>query len=360
MRPLPISKGIAKAPTGTRKMNERRSAKSSYRSLREKSDAPVNSPITQASLDDSWPPLANIIYPPITALLETAAADSTAVETGHIAGDSPLGLSEQEQSIVHRMYSSSTGTSTEPPNLDCFSFAVAVNPANHELTGLHDLGLETTGDASASDDDLCRAIQSHEEIIRRDERFQGVDIEEPHWQHDIRSGGGFYSDIFGPDSSDYNEMNTLTQQLQFPGGSQIMIRRFFVGYTSSILSIRDGDSVDLWQALVWPMARDCPALHHALAAMTCAHLSKSQEQLNLLSMKHFNLSVQALLISMDNNGSMPLEAEIATRFALAFAESWNCHTPATGVTHLNDARALIQQAVQKRFASEPVNSNWNV
>ncbi|KAE8165776.1 fungal-specific transcription factor domain-containing protein [Aspergillus tamarii] len=336
-------------------MNERRSAKSSYRSLQEKSGAPVNSPIMQASLDDSWSPLTNIIYPSITALHETVAADSTAVGTGHMAGDFPFGLSGQKQSIVHRMYSSSTGTSTEPPDLDCFSSAVTVNPANHELTGLNYLGLETTGDAAASDDDLCKAIQSHEDIIQRDERFQRVDIEEAHWQQDIRWGGGFYADILGSDSSDPNEMDTLVQQLQSPDSNQRMVRRFFVGYTSNILSIRDGDSVDQWQALVWPMARDCPALYHALAAMTCAHISKSQEQLNLLSVKHFNLSAQALVISMDN-GSMPLEAAIATRLALAFAESWDCHTPATGITHLNDARALILQAVLERFTSGPVNS----
>ncbi|KAE8326386.1 fungal-specific transcription factor domain-containing protein [Aspergillus sergii] len=339
---------------GPRKMNERRSTKSSYRSLREKSDVSANLPITQAILDDSWSPPTNILNPSTTALHETVGAECTAIGTGHIASDFPFGLSEQEQSIVHRMYSYSTGTSTERPNLDCFSSAVAVNPANHELTGLHDLDLEITGDASVSDDDLSRAIQSHEEIIQRDERFQSVDIEEAQWQHDIQSGGGFYADIFRTDNLDPNELDTIIQQLQFPDNRQGMIRRLFVGHTSNILSIRDGgDTMDPWQTFIWPMARDCPALYHALAAMTCAHISKSQQQLNLLGMKHFNLSIQALVTRMD---SMPLEAALATRLALAFAESWGCHIPATGITHLNEAKALIQQALQGSFTSGTVNS----
>lgn len=355
MRQLPTSKGLANAPTGPRKMSERRSTKSSYRSLREKGDASANLPITQAILDDSWSTLTNILNPSTTALHETVGAESTAIGTGHIASDFPFGLSEQEQLIVHRMYNSSTGTSTEPPNSDCFSTAVAVNLANHELTGLHDLSLETTGDASASDDDLCRAIQSHEEIIQRDERFQRVDIEESQWQHDFQSGGGFYADIFRSDNLDPNEMNTLIQQLQFPDNRQGMVRRLFVEHTSNILSIRDGDTMDPWQTFIWPMARDFPALYNALAAMTCAHISKSQQQFKLLGMKHFNLSIQALVLGMDN-GSMPLEAALATRLALAFAESWDCHTPATGTTHLNDAKALIQQALQDSFTSGTVNS----
>ncbi|OGM41695.1 hypothetical protein ABOM_009882 [Aspergillus bombycis] len=311
--------------------------------------------MAQAVFDDPWTPLANILYPSTAALHETFAADSTAVGTGDMASDFPFGLSGQEQSIVHRMYSSSTGTSTEPPYLDCFSSAVAVNPANHELTGLHDLGLETTEDASASDDDLCRAIQSHEEIIQKDERFQRVDVEEVHWQHDIPPGGGFNADILGSDNSDPNELDTLVRQLQFPDDSQEMIGRLFVGHTSNILSIREDENMDPWQGLVWPMTRDCPALYHALAAMTCAHISNTQQQLNLLSMKHLNLSVQALVISM-NNSRMSLEAAIATRLALAFAESWDCHASATGITHLNDAQVLIQRAIQERFASGPINS----
>ncbi|KAE8406251.1 fungal-specific transcription factor domain-containing protein [Aspergillus pseudonomiae] len=355
MRQLPISKSITNPPTGSRKMRERRPTKSSYRSLRENSDAPVSSSMAQAAFEDFWSPLTNIFYPSTTALHETVTADSTAVGTGDMASDSTFGLLEQEQSIAHWMYSSSTGTSTEPPHLDCFSSAVAVNPANHELTGLHDLGLETTEDASASDDDLCRAIQSHEEIIQKDERFQRVDVEEVHWQPDIPPGGGFYADILGSDSFDPNELDTLVRQLQFPDNSQEMIGRFFMGHTSKILSIREDESMDPWQGLVWPMARDCPALYHALAAMTCAHISNTQQQLNLLSMKHLNLSGQALIIGMDNS-TMPLEAAIATRLALAFAESWDCHAPTTGATHLNDAQVLIQRAVKENFISGPVNS----
>ncbi|KAE8375563.1 fungal-specific transcription factor domain-containing protein [Aspergillus bertholletiae] len=335
-------------------MSERQSTKSSYRSLQENSDASVSYPITPVILDDSWSPLASILYPSTTALDETVAAGSVAIGTGHMASDLPFGLSEQEQSIVQRMYGSSSGISTEPSRLNCFLSAVAVNPANHEFIGLHGLGLETNGDASVSDDGLCRAIQCHEDIIEKDERFQRVDVDETHWQLDTESGECFYADILGSGNSDPNELDTLIQQLHFPDDNRQMIGHLFIGRTCHILSIKEDESMDPWQALVWPMASDCPALYHALAAMTCAHISKSQQQLNLLGMKHFNLSVEALEISM-NSGSMPLEVAIATRLALAFAESWDCHAPATGIKHLTDAKLLIQQAIQERFTPQPVS-----
>lgn len=54
-------------------------------------------------------------------------------------------------------------------------------------------------------------------------------------------------------------------------------------------------------------------------------------------------STQALA-NHENDVGPPLNAVIAARLALDFAEEWDCQQPSSGIDHINPAKGLIRQA----------------
>ncbi|KEF52512.1 uncharacterized protein A1O9_11354 [Exophiala aquamarina CBS 119918] len=131
---------------------------------------------------------------------------------------------------------------------------------------------------------------------------------------------------------------------------QATIRELFELRTCEILSIKDDQTRNPWRTLIWPMAQDCPALYHALAAMTCLQLTKTQPEFGLPGIRHYDLCIQALSTTEVNN-SMSLESAIATRLALGWAECWDNRKTSTGMNHINSAHRLMQKAVSKHQAS---------
>lgn len=127
----------------------------------------------------------------------------------------------------------------------------------------------------------------------------------------------------------------------FDASSPEMLTRKFDRETCGILSVKDGPTENPWRTLVWPLARDSPALYHAIASMTCFHTSKTQPQLRLPGIDHMRTAVQSLATGIQN---MRFDAAIATTLVLAFAESWDQHT-STGINHIKGAKILVNQAL---------------
>jgi hypothetical protein len=120
-----------------------------------------------------------------------------------------------------------------------------------------------------------------------------------------------------------------------------------------ILSVKDGFTENPWRTLVLPLARDSPALYHAIASMTAFHGSKETPSLRLDGMEHRLRSIRSLKIeikkmridtALDPALAAALAAALATALALAFSESWDQHI-GTGVEHLLGAKFLIHQAL---------------
>ncbi|KAL2007495.1 hypothetical protein VTN00DRAFT_8933 [Thermoascus crustaceus] len=138
-----------------------------------------------------------------------------------------------------------------------------------------------------------------------------------------------------------------------PGSPEMLIIRFD-RQTCGILSIKDGVTENPWRTSIWPLAKDSPALYHAVFALTAFHSSKEFPSLRVYGMEHMRKSITYMLQGIQ---SMRTDAALATTLSLAFAESWDQHI-STGIQHLRGARALVSQAMrdgmQKGFLGEDV------
>ncbi len=133
----------------------------------------------------------------------------------------------------------------------------------------------------------------------------------------------------------------LYRQPEVQAGSPEMLMLRFDKQTCGILSVKDGPTENPWRTLVWPLARDSPALYHAIASMTAFHTSKEKPALRVDGMEHMRRSIRSLATGIEK---MRTDTALATTLVLAFSESWDQHI-STGIEHLRGARILVNQAL---------------
>jgi hypothetical protein len=136
----------------------------------------------------------------------------------------------------------------------------------------------------------------------------------------------------------------LQEPNPIPGSEEMLIVRFD-RQTCGILSVKDGAHENPWRTWIWPMAKESPALYHAVFAMAAFHSSKDNPALRVHGMEHMRKSIACLVQGMEQ---MQTDAALATTLSLAFAESWDQHT-STGIQHLKGAKALMRQTVNSRM-----------
>ncbi|WEW61403.1 hypothetical protein PRK78_006893 [Emydomyces testavorans] len=137
---------------------------------------------------------------------------------------------------------------------------------------------------------------------------------------------------------------TIPMEPKFSSGSFEMLLMRFDRKTCGVLSVKDGLSENPWRTLVWPLAKDSPALCHAICSLAAFHYSKKDPQLKLFGMDHMRRSIRALAM---NIRTMRTDAALATTLALTFAESWDRHT-SNGIQHLRGAQVLLNQALENQ------------
>jgi hypothetical protein len=113
--------------------------------------------------------------------------------------------------------------------------------------------------------------------------------------------------------------------------------------TCGILSVKDGPTENPWRTLIWPLARDSPALYHAISSMTAFHGALEFKDLHVPGMAHMTKSIKKLASEI---GNMRLDSALATSLALAFGEGWDRHV-STGIQHLHGARIMVRNALVK-------------
>jgi hypothetical protein len=111
--------------------------------------------------------------------------------------------------------------------------------------------------------------------------------------------------------------------------------------TCGILSVKDGALENPWRTLIWPLARDAPALRHSIFALAAFHSGKQNPHLRAQGVKHMRQSMNCLAGQAQN---MRADAALATSLALAFADTWDQHTR-TCIQHLRGAKALMCQVI---------------
>ena len=149
------------------------------------------------------------------------------------------------------------------------------------------------------------------------------------------------------DSSRFEILNRILNQPKFHPGSPEMLMMGFDKETCGILSVKDGPTENPWRTLVWPLARESPALYHAISSMTAFHASKLKPSMKVAGMEHMRQSVHHLASGIRN---MRTDTALATTLVLAFAESWDVHV-STGIEHLRGAKILMKQAMNMHHQS---------
>ncbi len=149
------------------------------------------------------------------------------------------------------------------------------------------------------------------------------------------------SSTSSPTRSRDDPFNQIYRQPDMQAGSPEMLMLRFDKQTCGILSVKDGPTENPWRTLIWPLARDSPALYHAIASMTAFHTSKEKPALRFDGMEHMRRSIRSLATGLDQ---MRTDTALATTLVLAFSESWDQHI-STGIEHLRGARILVNQAL---------------
>lgn len=174
-----------------------------------------------------------------------------------------------------------------------------------------------------------------EEIIRKP-TFSDADM----WAS-LRNQHGSRSTTGSPPVLRDDPFNKIYRQPEVQAGSPEMLMLRFDKQTCGILSVKDGPTENPWRTLVWPLARDSPALYHAIASMTAFHTSKERPALRVDGMEHMRSSIRSLATSI---GDIRTDTALATTLVLAFSESWDQHI-STGIEHLRGAKILVNQAL---------------
>ena len=143
-------------------------------------------------------------------------------------------------------------------------------------------------------------------------------------------------------SSRFSDLTVLAQPKLSPSSPEMLMQRFDKS-TCGILSVKDGPTENPWRTLIWPIAKDSPALYHAIYAMTAFHGALEDHDLHHTGVAHMTKSIKKLSTNMTN---MRLDAALATSLALAFGEGWDNHVT-TGIQHLHGAKIMVNTAVAK-------------
>ncbi|OAP57715.1 hypothetical protein AYL99_08453 [Fonsecaea erecta] len=122
------------------------------------------------------------------------------------------------------------------------------------------------------------------------------------------------------------------------------VKQLFDKHLCHVLSIKDDRTTNPWTIHVWPLAERCPVLYHALAAMTYLYLSNSHPEFGVSGSSHFHASLQAFT---QDQSDTTLEASLAARLALGFAEAWDNQSLSSGVDHVRIAGRILQEAFDK-------------
>jgi hypothetical protein len=146
----------------------------------------------------------------------------------------------------------------------------------------------------------------------------------------------------------------IPAQMQLSFKSPESLTRRYDRDTCGVLSVKDGPTENPWRTLVWPLARDCPALYHAIASMTSFHQSKDTPTMRIQGIDHMRNAVHALSSGLQN---MRFDAAISTTLVLAFAESWDQHI-STGINHIKGAKILINQALVQHRQTPKHGDEW--
>lgn len=122
-----------------------------------------------------------------------------------------------------------------------------------------------------------------------------------------------------------------------------------------LLSIKDDPTGNPWRTIVWPLAKEHPALYHAIAAMTFFQGFNNRPRFRAQGIRHLERSMQSL--SAGDSSGMRLEVVLTVTVALAFAQTWSYPRSSTAIRHIEGAKVLLQKAFSMHLSSQVPERN---
>lgn len=169
-----------------------------------------------------------------------------------------------------------------------------------------------------------------EDIVRQsDPNVEHWLFQNPGMGHSIQSDG-------------LNSTPRLPMTPDFAAGSPELLVVRFDQLTCGILSVKDGIHENPWRTLIWPLAKDTPALYHAIFSLAAFHSCRESPEMRVQGVSHMRQSITLMVQDIQN---MRTDAALATSLALAFADTWDQHTR-TCIEHLRGAKALVSQVLK--------------
>ena len=154
------------------------------------------------------------------------------------------------------------------------------------------------------------------------------------------------------DGSHSETTNSIFRRPKLHQNSSEMLMARFDRQTCGILSVKDGPTENPWRTMVFPLARESPALYHAISSMTAFHTSKETPDMRMDGIGHMRKSLKYLSAGIQD---MRIDTALATTLALAFSDSWDQHI-STGIEYLRGAKTLVNKALtlhrQQAFQTE--------
>jgi hypothetical protein len=146
-------------------------------------------------------------------------------------------------------------------------------------------------------------------------------------------------------------LNKIFRLPEEQDGSPEMLILRFDKQTCGILSVKDGPTENPWRTLILPLAKDSPALYHAIAYMAAVHASKENPSLQVIGMEHMRRSIICLRSGISEMHTDTAFATLATTLVLAISESWD-QPIGTKIEHLRGAGILIRQTLVSHKISD--------
>ncbi|KIW03327.1 uncharacterized protein PV09_05539 [Verruconis gallopava] len=136
----------------------------------------------------------------------------------------------------------------------------------------------------------------------------------------------------------------LYRQPRFESDQIDIITTLFNNRTCVVLSVKDSCDENPWRTLIWPLAKNNPALQHAISAMACLQSGTERPELHIRGLAHVRQSIQSLREGLDTE-AISVDAALATTLALSIAKSWEAPRTKTDFSHLTEAKMLLKQVV---------------
>ena len=191
------------------------------------------------------------------------------------------------------------------------------------------------------DDDAERTPTAHA-LYKMEDNIDEVQPSDPAETWLMRLPSPSICDSSG--SSEDSRFHAMCKEPSLPPGSPEMLMMRFDRQTCGILSVKDGPNENPWRTMIWPLARESPALYHAISSMTAFHTSKEMPALRVQGIDHMRQSLKLLASEIE---TMRTDTALATTLVLAFSESWDQHI-STGIEHLRGAKVLANRALKKQ------------